>query len=41
VITEATYFSRSKMLNWVGKEPLMWLLRLVYGCLKKKYLEQR
>jgi hypothetical protein len=27
VITEANYFSRSKMLNWVGKEPLVLLIR--------------
>jgi hypothetical protein len=29
------------MLNWVGKESLMWVLRLTYRFLEKKYLLQR
>jgi hypothetical protein len=41
VITEATYFSRSKMLNWVGRESLLLSIHLTTEPLKKRYLQER
>jgi hypothetical protein len=41
VITEANYFSRSKMLNWVGRESLLLSIHLAFEPLKMRFLQGR